>query len=132
MTKSVDFSGANRDQMALITLLLMNLFHCLIFAYRMSANSGAPPAPILCSSNTKLPIFVDVNSPRVMGAFEGQRQRLFPSSSSPPLVQTRESSPPAYFLATVAANGKPVGYNFPIFSILLISSFTILQSFRFC
>ncbi|KAL5970064.1 hypothetical protein TSMEX_002262 [Taenia solium] len=76
---------------------------------RMSVSSGAPPAPILCSSNTKLPIFVDVNSPRVTGAFEGQRQCLLSSSSSPPLVQTRESPHPAYFLATIAANGKPMG-----------------------
>ncbi|KAL5111412.1 hypothetical protein TcWFU_001599 [Taenia crassiceps] len=75
---------------------------------RMSANSGAPPAPIFCSSNTKLPIFVDVNSSRVTGTLEGQRQCLFSSSSSP-LVQTRESLPPAYFLATVAANRKPTG-----------------------
>ncbi|KAH9286910.1 RING finger protein [Echinococcus granulosus] len=77
-------------------------------AAKMSANSGVSPAPILCSSNSKLPIFVDVNTPKVKEAFGGQCQCPFPSPS-PPLVQTRESSPPAYPLATVAASGKPTG-----------------------
>ncbi|VDM34522.1 unnamed protein product [Hydatigera taeniaeformis] len=75
---------------------------------RVSVNNGLPPASVLCTSSNKLPIFIDVNSPKVTEAFEGQRQCLL-SSSSPPLVQTRESPPPAYFLSTVASTRKSVG-----------------------